>query len=267
MFVLPFQYRIINQHRKILNIFLIGSGNVAHHLSLAFDRSQHTVIGYYSRQKKDTLGGLDYYGAISKIPQDADIYIIAVSDDAIATVSNALPTSIQQNRLVVHTSGTKPSEALKKCVNTGIFYPLQTFTAGVALDYASIPFCIHAHKEKTKELLFSLASDISNAVQYITDEERARIHVSAVMINNFINHIIYKAESYLEEHEIDPTILQPLLSETIKKQAAIGALKAQTGPAKRNDSETIKKHIDLLDKKIDKKVYKAISKSIKKTYS
>ena len=135
------------------------------------------------------------------------------------------------------------------------------------MTYNSIPFCINGTNKKTIKKLTELASAISESVQTVDDNQRKKIHLSAVIINNFINHLIYASEDLLECENIDPNILQPLLLETIKKQKSLGPFDAQTGPARRLDVETLSSHLDLLRNHKDyKAIYMSISKSIQKTY-
>jgi len=251
-----------------LNVFFIGNGNVAQHLATAITATEHSVIGHYARSEKSFPSLSTHYKQYNDIPSDADIYIICVSDDAIEEVCNSLPSSIKSQRIIVHTSGAKSIKSTLPNVSyPGVFYPLQTFTAGRGMAYDQIPLCINALEDDTMSNLRQLAESISNTVVQVDDHKRKQVHLSAVMINNFVNHLIARSEQLLASEDIDPSILQPLLIETIEKQADIGSDDAQTGPARRGDQETIKAHLELLHKKSDKKMYKAISKSITKNYN
>lgn len=256
-----------------MNIFIIGSGNIASHFALAFKKNNIGIFGVYSRNDEEGFqiaqkAGTIWYGNIKAIPKNADIYLICVSDDAIKTVVEQLPKSIKKSKIIAHTSGNKSiAETLSTCKNGGVFYPLQTFSKGKKMSYKSIPFCINGTNAKTMKKLTELANCISNSVQIINDEQRKSIHLSAVMINNFVNHLIYASEELLVQENVDPSILQPLLQETIKKQQELGAFKAQTGPARRLDADTLASHLDLLkSNKIYKAMYMSISKSIQTTY-
>ena len=135
------------------------------------------------------------------------------------------------------------------------------------MSYRSIPFCLYSTSTSTYSQLHILASAISKTVHEINDDQRQQIHLAAVLINNFVNHLIFKSESFLKEKKIDAAILQPLLAETIKKQSKIGSHKAQTGPAIRNDQSTIDKHINMSNDDTLTAIYKAMTDSIIKTYN
>src|SRR3954471_8555102 len=119
----------------MIKVILIGSGNVAQHLIKAFAKSERIdVIQAFSRRKESLTPLLDPSAITNNFNNlaEADLYIIAVSDDAIAQVSSQLPF---ENRLVVHTSGSVSLDALDKKNRNGIFYPLQTFSKNADVDF------------------------------------------------------------------------------------------------------------------------------------
>ena len=181
----------------MIKITIIGSGNVAQHLIDAFAKSNAIeIIQVFSRTQKQISPLLDS----SKITNDwnalaeADLYIIAVSDDAISAVSSQLPF---ENRLVVHTSGSAPLTSLDNKNRKGVFYPLQTFTKGKAIDFKTIPFCLETQFENDYALLEKVAQSISDNVYKIDSHQRKALHVAAVFVNNFTNYLVPIRERYL----------------------------------------------------------------------
>jgi len=256
-----------------LNIFIIGSGNMAYQLTSAFRKHDIAIMGIYARNNKTgrqiaQLAGCQRYESLKSIPKDADLYLICVSDDAISSIVEQLPKNIKKSKTVAHTSGSKSiAETLDSCKNAGVFYPLQTFSRRRKVSFKKIPFCITGNNKKTIKKLSELASILSDNVHEIEDSKREWIHLSAVLINNFVNHLIYLSEGLLSKKDLDPAILQPLLMETIRKQKSLGAYEAQTGPARRMDSQTLAKHLDLMKREKNiKSVYTTLSRSIQKTY-
>lgn len=264
---------IFGPNKQKLKIFILGSGNISFHLTKAFVKNKITISGLYSRneiegKKIAKIAKTTFYPQIEKVPVSADVYLICVSDDAIIKVSDRLPKSIRKSKIVAHTSGSKSiKEALSNCKNGGVFYPLQTFTKGKRMSYRKIPICVNGKNITITKQLTQLGQQISKSVQTISDQERKKIHLSAVIINNFVNHLIFAAEDLLEQENINKAILQPLLEETLKKQKSLGAFAAQTGPARRADNKTMNTHLELLKKdKPLKEIYECISKSIQKKY-
>ena len=123
----------------MFSIVVIGTGNVGLHLCKAINASKDlNLIQFYNRSKTSTtnsLRNIPFTSEISRL-KEADLYIIAVSDDAIEKVSNSL---IFEKRLVVHTSGFCPMKSLNNKNRRGVFYPLQTFTKASNLSFKNVP--------------------------------------------------------------------------------------------------------------------------------
>jgi predicted short-subunit dehydrogenase-like oxidoreductase (DUF2520 family) len=235
---------------------------VAHHLIEAFAKSKKVeVIQVFSRQKESVTHLLDS----NKITDDysnlaeADLYIIAVSDDAIAKVSSQLPF---KNRLVLHTSGTVAINSLDSKNRKGIFYPLQTFSKNKTVDFSQIPICLESENDSDYELLGKVAQSRSNSVFKINSEQRKALHVSAVFVNNFVNHLYQMGNEICEANKVPFEILKPLILETANKVMTLSPKEAQTGPAIRNDKQTIASHLDFLLDENQKNIYKTLTQSI-----
>lgn len=246
----------------MIKITIIGSGNVAQHLIEAFAKSNAVeIIQVYSRTQKQISPLLDS----SKIVNDwsslkeADLYIIAVSDDAIASVSSQLPF---ENRLVIHTSGSAQLTSLDDKNRKGVFYPLQTFTKGKTIDFKTIPFCLETQFENDYILLEKVASSISESVYKIDSHQRKALHVAAVFVNNFTNYLYQLGNEICQENHVPFDILKPLILETAEKLLTLSPKDAQTGPAKRNDISTIEAHESFLSNENQSTIYKILTQSI-----
>lgn len=246
----------------MISIIIIGSGNVAQHLITAFLQSNEIeLVQVFSRQKEKLSHLLLADKIVSNYDEikKAEVYIIAVSDNAIAEVSKKLPF---KNRLVVHTSGSLPMEILDVKNRRGVFYPLQTFTKNKAINFKEIPFCLESEMENDLIFLKKLAQTISNSVQIISFDQRKALHVAAVFVCNFVNHLYKIGHTICKENKLSFDILKPLIKETAEKITHLTPTEAQTGPAKRNDTTTIKTHLNFLTDKNEKEIYKIITKSI-----
>lgn len=246
----------------MIKVIIIGSGNVAQHLIQAFAKSKKIdVVQVYSRQNEALTHLLDS-GKITndfRTLAEADLYIIAVSDDAIAAVSSQLPF---ENRLVVHTSGSVSIEALDKKNRNGIFYPLQTFSKNAEVDFSQIPVCLESENETDFEFLKKVAQIISDKVYKINSEQRKALHVAAVFVNNFVNHLYLMGNKICNENNVPFEILKPLIQETANKVMILSPKDAQTGPAIRNDQQTIAGHLDFLLDENQKNIYQTLTQSI-----
>jgi predicted short-subunit dehydrogenase-like oxidoreductase (DUF2520 family) len=239
----------VNLKEKITSVVLLGSGNVATHLSLALRGVGVQILQIYSPNPEHagTLAEMTDSQAvhrISDINPDADLYLISVSDDKIRNIVDEMKSV---SGIVAHTSGMVGMQALEKFENFGVFYPLQSFSKDRQVDISRVPFCIEGNKEDTQRQLFDLAGRLSGSVQYIHSMDRKQIHLAAVFVNNFPNHLYAAAEKLLKEKNLDFEILLPLLQETAAKMKDLKPDDAQTGPARRHDLNTIKNHSGMLE--------------------
>ena len=258
-----------------MKIVLIGAGNVGHHLGRKLYEVGEEIIQVFSRNRNKakrlaTLVDATATTSLNRIYKQADVYILAVHDDAIHDIANKLAELGCGHQLVVHTSGATPLTVFEETglKRYGIFYPLQTFSISKEPVFKDIPFCIDASDKKDIKLLMNLASRLSNNVRYINDEQRAMIHVAAVFVNNFTNHFFHIAQALLKEKNISLDILKPLIRETVDKIHLNSPDEMQTGPAIRGDEKTIKRHLTLLKNKAEyRKVYELVTHSIQKIKS
>jgi predicted short-subunit dehydrogenase-like oxidoreductase (DUF2520 family) len=143
-----------------------------------------------------------------------------------------------------------------------VFYPLQTFTKGKRLAYDQIPFCLEAENEDDYILLTALAQSVSPAVYRISEDQRKALHVAAVFVCNFTNHLYQIGNDLCDEHQVPFAILQPLIAETAAKIETLTPQQAQTGPALRGDTATLNRHLAALTDATQKQLYQLLTKSI-----
>lgn len=242
-------------------LVIIGGGNVAQHLAQAFHESADVKLVQVFTRSQPAKGsfpiGVDLIQDYEKMAE-ADLYLVAVSDNAISDVYASLPF---EGRLVAHTSGM--SSLVRNGRNRGaVFYPLQTFTKGKEIDLSNIPICIEAEDNADLQLLERIAGSLSQHVVRITSEQRKALHVAAVFANNFVNHLYLLGNRICTENGLPFGILKPLIDETANKVMQMNPADAQTGPAKRNDSSTINAHLDFLSDDRMKEIYSLLTQSI-----
>jgi predicted short-subunit dehydrogenase-like oxidoreductase (DUF2520 family) len=109
-----------------------------------------------------------------------------------------------------------------------------------------IPFLIDANTDETLTLVEDFARTLSSIVNKANDEERLKLHIAAVIVSNFTNHLYALAEEFCQKENIDFSLLAPLIKETALRVETISPMNSQTGPAARNDIFTLDKHIRLL---------------------
>ena len=198
---------------------------------------------------------------ISAIDENTDLLLLAVKDDVISKVTAALG---KRNEIVAHTSGTASSGLLADCSpNYGVFYPLQTFSKEKEVNFHDVPILVSANNSTAQNALLYLGQKLSETVQQISDRQRELLHLAAVMVNNFTNHLFALSNEILEENELQPDLLHPLIKETFAKTQLNDPATIQTGPAVRGDMATINRHMELLKKHPQiLQVYQSLTSSI-----
>ena len=250
-----------------MEIVIIGSGNVAAVLGRKFKTAGHQILQIVSRNapaasKLAYEWDTESTNYISIINRNADFYLIAVSDDAIDDVITDLKLP---GKIVVHTAASVSKEILKNVTDHyGVFYPLQSLNKEIS-NIPEAPVFFDGSDDFTKKKLEALALSISPGhTAHADDNARLKLHVAAVIVNNFTNHLYALTEDYCKKEGINFKELLPLIEETVSRIKNISPSVAQTGPALRQDDETIQKHLSLLNAHPQlKKVYAFLSESIK----
>ena len=250
----------------LTGVNIIGTGNVAYHLAHAL-KIQGVPLNFIAGRSISIARKLaksidSQASSIVDLPVERRLNIICVSDDAVSTVSAMLP----EDCAVVHTAGVLSINELRQ-EHRGIFYPLQSFSRNREPDWKRIPICIESN---SPELLSELKLLSDKLTQYTTEldiDKRKRLHIAAVVVNNFVNHLYRLASDWMQEQDLDPQLLKPLVLETTLKAMELGPAKAQTGPARRKDFHTINTHLEMLQNDPQlASLYEIITEDILKTY-
>ena len=251
--------------KKIKRILIIGAGNVATHLATSL--SGHVdIVGIYSKNhlSSKVLSSklkCPHIESIAQFPP-CDLLLVCVQDSSI----NELILSIPNHFNIAYSSGSIDLPLDSKRENYGVFYPLQTFSKEREVDLSKVPFFIEATNKIFAKQLFDFALLLSSHVTYASSLERKNLHISAIFVSNFINHLAYLSQEHAENNHLNWEHLKPLIHETINKIVTIAPKISQTGPARRNDLEVINDHLQMLNG-FPKDIYKVISDSILHTYS
>lgn len=254
-----------------MRITIIGSGNVATHLSAAFKNAGHRIVQVYSRQMQNAALLAYHVGAeaiddLKNVNGDTDIFVIAVKDDVIAEI---IPQLSGFKKLIVHTSGAVDMRPIQNSTGqAGVFYPLQTFSKTKELDFSEVPLCIEGATEDITRALEDVAGSISNNVYRVSSAQRKVLHLAAVFACNFTNYLYTLSQQLLEPSNMSFDMLRPLIIETADKIKEHSPADVQTGPARRNDEQTIQKHLQMLNNNpMLQEIYTLLSQGIIKNYN
>jgi len=250
----------------MIRVVLIGYGNVGFHLHNAMKPLKEIEVVQIYNRKSSFSKNLPNETAIThsfEELQEADIYIMAISDDSIISVSQKLKL---KDKLVVHTSGNTSMHVIDKKHRRGVFYPLQTFSKERIIDFSEVPIFIETEHKDDLKLLQELAKHLECTTYKLSTDQRRSLHLSAVFVNNFTNHLYRIGHELCESNRVPFEVLKPLIKETANKIGDITPFMAQTGPAKRGDTKTINKHLELLENEKHKEVYSTFTQLIASLY-
>ncbi|MDP3399479.1 MAG: DUF2520 domain-containing protein [Bacteroidales bacterium] len=277
--------------QKHYKISLVGCGNVAYRLSFALKSAGHSIPCVYGRDLNEanklayilnkpeileytpsiphktkseiiiTTGTADFKALLG-----SDIIILAVSDNSIQEVSDMLFEALKGEKelpVVLHSSGATDISLLSKWPQYGVFYPLMTLSKTKPVDFKLIPFFLEANDSRVMEELTSLCYSLKSEYKICSSEERLKVHTAAVFVSNFVNYLTGLAFDISGQNQM---YLMPLAIETVRKAFLYEHPSlVQTGPAVRDDHQTMDKHIEILRNLDDHKlVYETISTLILK---
>ncbi|SFQ56848.1 Rossmann-like and DUF2520 domain-containing protein [Hymenobacter arizonensis] len=237
-----------NRNPASLRIGLLGAGRVASQLGPALAAAGHQVVFVWNRTvpaAKTLAAQLPGTQALTTLASPlplADVYLLAVPDAAVASLLASTPWPA--GGLVAHLAGALSLAvfASQPTVHGGVFYPLQTFSPGRAVDWSTVPLCIEATDSAAEATLLALARSLSQHVRLLSSAQRLKLHVAAVFANNFTNHLLGIADALLTEANLPAALLAPLVRETVDKALANPPFAVQTGPAVRRDAPTLAAH-------------------------
>lgn len=235
-----------------MKVVFIGAGNVATHLAQALQGQGYDICQVYSRTDASakTLAALlhtAYTSDIAAIDREADIYIYSVSDSVLPEIAGKLGVP---GALHIHTSGSTDMNVFQGYADYyGVLYPLQTFSKNKSVDFSVIPLLCEANNDFAKERLLAMASCLSESIYPCDSESRRKLHLSAVFVCNFVNHLYEVGAELAGDSGLPVEVLYPLIQETADKIKSLSPYEAQTGPAVRNDRNIIDKHLAMLEGK------------------
>jgi len=249
-----------------LNISFAGAGRVAGALCREFYSAGHHIGLIVSETEKNgqKLAGECKSSWSDKLifPGNADILIVAVPDNRIEKVLAGI--RCDERTLIVHTAGSIGIDVFpEKTKRKAVLYPLQTFTNGRKVNFRDLPFFIESPDKQSVAILEMLVDSIGGSVYHADTEKRRMIHLAAVFTCNFSNHMLTVGKELISETGFPFEVMKPLISETLSKAIDLGPENSQTGPAVRNDQNTIEKHLELLSFSPElKRIYSEMTRSI-----
>lgn len=249
-------------------IVFVGAGNLATNLAKALYRKGFRIVQIFSRTEESARSlalqvEADYTTDLKELTGDAKLYIVSLKDAAFVELLPQIAEG-KEHALLVHTAGSIPMSVWEGHTQRyGVFYPMQTFSKRREVKFDEIPFFIEAKTAEDVALLKAIAATLSDHVYEASSEQRKSLHLAAVFICNFTNHMYALAADLLEKYQLPFNVMLPLIDETARKVHELAPRDAQTGPAVRYDKNVIENHLAMLaDLPALQEIYKLMSKSI-----
>ena len=250
---------------KNMKIVIVGSGNVAESLAQAVAEAEglHLVQVFARNEERGRkvaeMAHTEWSG--SELAE-ADLYLISVSDNAVAEVAKSLP--IPEGAVVAHTAGCCTLDSLAPHTHRAVFYPFQTFTADRKVDFKKGYIFLEGATDHALKTIEKAAHALTENVLPADTARRAVIHLSGVFACNFANAMYANAAEVLAKEGLPFDIVAPVIEETAKKVIeSKNPAHSQTGPARRGDSQTLERHRKMLaDEAQKRELYDKISEDI-----
>ena len=235
-----------------MKIVLIGRGRLATNLEHALLSAGHEVASINSR-------------TLEALPLEADVYIVAVKDAALADVIRAA-TKGRESQLFVHTAGSMPMDIFNGLtVHYGVFYPMQTFSKERLVDFNDISVFLETNDAVSMERLKMLSTTLTTHIYELDSEGRKHLHLAAVFACNFVNHCYALSAEVLAAKGLPFSVMLPLVDETAQKVHELSPREAQTGPAVRGDQNVMQMQANILaGNPAVKQIYEALSNDIQR---
>lgn len=248
----------------IKSIGIIGTGKAATFFAQVFTSKGISIKFIYGRhiEKADRLAKEFNSGradSLKDLPA-CDLIILAVKDDAIATVSAEISN---KQTFIVHCAGAADMQLLSGFDHYGVLYPLQSLTPGLGAH--EVPLLIEANNEQNTLKLGACLSDMNLTYRGVDSATRLKYHLAAVFANNFSNAVLNATYKLGQAYHLEFDLLKPLIHSTYSRVIeGADPSKYQTGPALRGDDSTMHKHLEMLKDFPDLEwLYKQLSEYIK----
>lgn len=258
-----------------MNIAIAGTGRVGTALALAIQSSIHVVSAIISRDVEAAKHLASQIGAGQAMSYDEmsfaaqpDIILLCVPDQAIEEVAMCFVADGVSHATLVHTSGATPLLDPANVPSSGVLWPVYSVKAPQTIVEHNVPMVLDASDDQARELVSSLAAELSDTISSYDYQQRQVLHMAASMSNNLVEHLLNRVFAFVIDEGLDPLLLSPLIRDALHQRLTHAGPGALTGPARRRDMKTIDTHRANL--KRDQKllaVYNCLTEDILNHYS
>lgn len=241
---------------------IIGAGKVGRVFGRLFAASGAlTVQDVLTRSGDSAAGAVAFIGAgnsVSAMAQmrEADVWMLAVSDDQIGVACEALADIIPPGVIVFHCSGAKSSGELAAATKAGALaasvHPIRSFAdpVQVAASFGGT-FCGIEGDARALAVLGAAFAAIGARPVFIDAAAKTVYHAASVFASNYLVTVLdaalraYRAAGI--DDEVARQLAAPLAFETLENVLRMGPAAALTGPIARGDVATVARQQEALD--------------------
>ena len=231
-----------------MEVTLIGSGNVATVLGKQLHAAGHSIKEVYSRNVAHAaVLAAELGAAVVKEPQllakGADLYLLAVTDDAIETTAASLSLG---NQLLLHTAGSVSKQVLQQATSAyGVVWPMKMIRKEME-TLGPVTMVTDACNAEVQTRVDQWAALFSDTIVHADDKQRLQMHMLASFTANFSNHLYHVAADICAAEGIDFKLFLPIIEATVQNLHLFYPGAVQAGPAYRGDLQTMERHLALL---------------------
>ena len=247
-----------------MKIGFIGAGKVGRALGVYFKNHGLEVAGYISRSRNSAeeaakITGTKAYPSMEALQEEADVIFITTPDGAIAEVAGEAAAKLRApcGTTWIHASGAFGSDRLSALsamgCPVGSMHPLQSFGEPLAsAEKLEKTFFSIEGGEKGLEVIKSILEKTGGRYNLISTEHKPLYHAGACVISNYLVTLLDSGMRYMEAAGMDRRSLyqaiEPLIEGTLENISRADTVSALTGPIARGDMDTLKAHLDEIEK-------------------
>jgi predicted short-subunit dehydrogenase-like oxidoreductase (DUF2520 family) len=259
-------------------VTLIGAGNLAQAIGPALRSAGYRIEEVAARNNPESMRRARAFArkvdasvvGLEEIEPKSEIIWLCHTDDALAATAKLLAQkSGWRNKIVLHSSGALTSDVLARLkragAHTASLHPMMTFVPGTAPDMSAVPFAVEGDKEAVaaaKQIVARLGAEVFE----IKKSAKVLYHALGSFSSPLIVATLVTAERVGQAAGLTMTqtrkIMAPILRQTLDNYLKGGPAAAFSGPIKRGDLETIRRHVRELKRvPFGQDVYRALVRS------
>jgi len=249
-------------------IGIVGAGHVGSALPLSLKTCGFEIVSVFSRTPEHAAALAQQLNSrvadsAAAVLTSADLTLLTVSDDVIERVATDAAEAITAGsvtpkiKAVVHTSGAHDRQALTALQQlgwmTGSLHPALPFadTASSSGDrFSGVTFALEADDERLLMWMEQIAQALGANAFRLKQGQKALYHTALAMASNYTVSLYAFAEQLLTQAGFSEpaaeSTLNALLHATVTNLEKKGIPDALTGPLVRNDTGTIRQHLNVL---------------------